>query len=143
MLSAPYRLRKRQDFAQVYAKGTRYRGQYFMVRVYRYPQSFKNNTQSHHTQPKVPLKAPLTNQSRVVNTPQIGIVVSKKVAKLAVSRNRIKRQVRAIFRQVLSQLGEGWQIIVTVSTIQESPNYGQLCNDLINLLKKAGILHGD
>lgn len=134
MLSAPYRLRKRADFAQVYAKGARYRGQYFVLRIYPHPKYLKD-------QPRA-ITADGSNP-KTATPSRIGIVISKKVAKLAVSRNRIKRQVRAIFCQVLSQLSEGLQIIVTVSTIEESPNYGQLCNDLINLLKKAGILHGD
>jgi ribonuclease P protein component len=134
VLSAPYRLRKRGDFAQVYAKGARYRGQYFVLRVYPHPKHSRANLRDITTDSSKP---------QTVTPSRIGIVISKKVAKLAVSRNRIKRQVRAIFCQVLSQLSEGLQIIVTVSTIEESPNYGQLCNDLINLLKKAGILHGD
>ncbi len=109
-----------------------------MLRVYPHPKSLKATARDMTTDCLVTLNTPQT-----LTPSRIGIVVSKKVAKLAVSRNRIKRQVRAIFRQVLSQLSEGLQIIVTVSTIEESPNYGQLCNDLTNLLKKAGILHGD
>jgi len=105
-----------------------------VLRVYPHPKHSRANLRDITTDSSKP---------QTVTPSRIGIVISKKVAKLAVSRNRIKRQVRAIFCQVLSQLSEGLQIIVTVSTIEESPNYGQLCNDLINLLKKAGILHGD
>jgi len=109
------RLRRREDFAKVYAKGDRYRGTYLSLRIL-----FDSND------PFI----------------RIGIVVSKKVSKLAVSRNRFKRQLRAIFRQLLSQLKSGLQIVVTVIATQSKPTYQQLWDDLRNLLAKAKVLHG-
>ncbi|MEE3716820.1 ribonuclease P protein component [Tumidithrix elongata RA019] len=121
MLPAQNRLRRRQDFAEVYAKGDRYSGQHLRLRVY-----------------------DLNKTSEKSGTDiQIGIVISKKVSKLAVTRNRIKRQLRAIFRQLLSQLRQGLQIVVTVSTLQGSPTFKQLWDDLITLLVKAKVLHGN
>jgi ribonuclease P protein component len=125
VLPAQNRLRRRQDFAEVYAKGDRYSGQYLRLRVYSLGSSDKE------------LGA---NPTRAT---QVGIVISKKVSKLAVNRNRIKRQLRAIFRQLLSQLRQGLQIVVTVSTLQGSPTFTQLCDDLITLLVKAKVLHGN
>jgi ribonuclease P protein component len=109
------RLRRREDFAKVYAKGDRYRGTYLNLRMF------------------IDSNDPLT---------RIGIVVSKKVSKLAVTRNRFKRQLRAIFRQLLSQLKNGLQIVVTVTTVQSKPSYQELWDDLKNLLAKAKVLHG-
>jgi ribonuclease P protein component len=110
------RLRRREDFAKVYAKGDhRYRGTYLNLRIF------------------IDSNDPLT---------RIGIVVSKKVSKLAVTRNRFKRQLRAIFRQLLSQLKNGLQIVVTVTTVQSKPSYQELWDDLKNLLAKAKVLHG-
>jgi ribonuclease P protein component len=109
------RLRRREDFAKVYAKGDRYRGTYLSLRIL-----FDSND------PFI----------------RIGIVVSKKVSKLAVTRNRFKRQLRAIFRQLLSQLKNGLQIVVTVTTVQSKPSYQELWDDLKNLLAKAKVLHG-
>lgn len=115
MLPKQYRLRQREDFAKIYAQGDRFRGSYLMIRV------FKNQDNS---------------------STKIGIVVSKKVSKLAVIRNRFKRQLRAIFRQLLSQLSNGLQIVVTVTT-QGQPSYQQICDDLQILLVKAKVLqHG-
>ena len=115
MLPNQNRLRRREDFAKVYAKGDRYRGTYLSLRIL-----FDSND------PFI----------------RIGIVVSKKVSKLAVSRNRFKRQLRAIFRQLLSQLKSGLQIVVTVIATQSKPTYQQLWDDLRNLLAKAKVLHG-
>jgi ribonuclease P protein component len=109
------RLRRREDFAKVYAKGDRYRGTYLNLRIF------------------IDSNDPLT---------RIGIVVSKKVSKLAVTRNRFKRQLRAIFRQLLSQLKNGLQIVVTVTTVQSKSSYQELWDDLKNLLAKAKVLHG-
>jgi ribonuclease P protein component len=109
------RLRRREDFAKVYAKGDRYKGKYLSIKI---------------------LITPSQEET------QIGIVVSKKVSKLAVSRNRFKRRLRAIFRQLLSQLINGLQIVVTV-TAQHQPSYQQICDDLKILLTKAKVLnHG-
>ncbi|WP_019498320.1 ribonuclease P protein component [Pseudanabaena sp. PCC 6802] len=116
MLPAKHRLRRRQDFATVYAKGDRYSGRYLRLRVY--------------------------NTTNLGFASQIGIVISKKVSKSAVIRNRIKRQLRAICRQLLSQLKQGLQIVVTVSTLDGSPSYTQLGNDLTKLLIEAQVLHG-
>jgi ribonuclease P protein component len=110
------RLRRREDFAKVYASGDRYRGNYLNLRIL------------------IDSNDPLI---------RIGIVVSKKVSKLAVTRNRFKRQLRAIFRQLLSQLKDGLQIVVTVITAQSKPSYQEICDDLKNLLARAKVLqHG-
>jgi ribonuclease P protein component len=117
VLSAQHRLRRRQDFAIVYAKGDRYSGRYLRLRIY----------------------------DRVNSdlASQIAIVISKKISKSAVIRNRIKRQLRAIFRQLLSQLKQGLQIVVTVSALPGSPSYIQLWDDLTKLLIEAQVLHGN
>lgn len=117
MLPNQNRLRRREDFAKVYAKGDRYRGKYLNLRV-------------------------LIDLSDPSNT-KIGIVVSKKFSKLAVSRNRSKRQLRAIFRQLLSQLRGGLQIVVTANTVQSTPSYQEIWDDLHKLLAKAKVLHGN
>lgn len=115
MLPSQHRLRQREDFANIYAHGDRFRGDYLMLRVL---------------------------NKRDSSCTKIGIVVSKKVSKLAVIRNRFKRQLRAIFRQLLSQLSNGLQVVVTVTT-QSQPSYQQICDDLQILLLKAKVLqHG-
>ncbi|PZO36465.1 MAG: ribonuclease P protein component [Pseudanabaena frigida] len=117
MLPNQNRLRRREDFAKVYANGDRYRGNYLNLRVL-----FDNNP---------------TLDTR------IGIVVSKKASKLAVTRNRFKRQLRAIFRQLLSQLKQGMQIVVTINTVQHRPSYQEIWDDLHKLLAKAKVLNGN
>ncbi|NUN64422.1 ribonuclease P protein component [Pseudanabaena biceps] len=115
MLPNQNRLRRREDFAKIYANGDRFRGKYLNLKI-----------------------LVVQNEPNI----KIGIVVSKKVSKLAVSRNRFKRQLRAIFRQLLSQLRGNLQIVVTVTT-QSQPSYQEICDDLMILLTKARVLqHG-
>ena len=116
MLPNQNRLRRREDFAKVYANGDRYKGSYLSLKIL-----FDNDA------------PPVT---------RIGIVVSKKVSKLAVSRNLFRRQLRAIFRQLLSQLKQGLQIVVTVIPVQSKPSYQEIWDDLNKLLTRAKVLHG-
>jgi ribonuclease P protein component len=115
VLSAPNRLRLRRDFTIVYNQGDRHHGKYLKLRVY------NTNMQA---------------QS------QLGIVVSKKVSKKAVTRNRIRRQIRAIFRGFLPQLKLGLQIVITVATVSSIPSYPELQEDLTKLLNRARVLDG-
>ncbi len=116
MLPQPNRLRHRQDFQTVYAKGKSYGGKYLRLRVYV------------SDRPDMPT--------------QLGISISKKASKKAVIRNRVKRQIRAILRQLLSQLDTGLQIVVTVPKLGELPTYLQLQTDLTSLMSKAEVFHG-
>jgi ribonuclease P protein component len=115
VLAAQNRLRRREDFARVYAKGRQYNSSHLKLRIYR------------------------TGSSDL----QVGIVVSKKVSKKAVVRNLIKRQLRAIFRICLPQLQPGLQIVVTVFIKPQEviPGYKQFEAELTKLLNRA--CHGN
>ena len=63
------------------------------------------------------------------NHPRIGIIVGKRVANLAVSRNRIRRLVRESFRVYQEKLA-GWDIVVIAR--------GN-CDTLTNLKLREGI----
>ena len=60
---------------------------------------------------------------------RLGLVVSKKVSKKAVVRNRIKRQVREAFRQRKSQLGARDYVVVAkapLATLEKSAIRAQI-----------------
>ena len=89
MLSRPFRLVAVRDFQSIYKTGQRRTSRYFLLRLAR----------SNH---------PLT---------RVAVVVSTKVSKRAVIRNRLKRQVRAVMSQVLPTLPPGWNIVITVRQV--------------------------
>ncbi len=77
------RIRKRKDFLSLYKKGKRYRGKYFNFIYFSNDYSFS----------------------------RMAVIVSKKVGN-AVKRNKIKRQMRTLFRRNKSLLKTPLDIII-------------------------------
>lgn len=122
-LPSANRLKHRNEFRAVYKKGQRYSGKYLILRTFRVASSVKGEA----TLPPT----------------QIGISISQKVSKKAVVRNRIKRQIRAIMRTLLSQLPAGWKIVVIVKPQAQECNYKDFLRELRQLLIHSEVLHGD
>ncbi len=74
---------------------------------------------------------------------QVGISISKKVSKRAVVRNRIKRQLKAIVRQLLPRLESGLRMVILVRSEALTYEYGEFLQELEQLLVNAEVLHGD
>lgn len=81
-------LRRRADFTRVHARGPRKGDALVQVRVLPHPAS-------------ISVSAPV----------RLGIIVSKKFGS-AVERNRFKRLVRAVMRELGPELRSGWDILV-------------------------------
>jgi ribonuclease P protein component len=65
-----------------------------------------------------------------------------KVSKKAVIRNRLKRQIRAVIRELLAEIQPGWRVIVVVRPNAVGCNYEHFLRELKQLLVKANIIHG-
>lgn len=73
-----------------------------------------------------------------------GLTVSKKVSKLAVTRNRIKRRLRAAVCDVLpSYAGINLDIVLIGRVASQERSYEDLRNDLRWCLRKMGINAND
>ncbi len=120
MLPKQNRLKARQDFTTVYQKGIRLNRFALGLRAYR-----------HLAQPQAlqPLR--------------VGISISTKVSKRAVVRNRIKRQLRSILRQLLPGLENGWDVVIVVYPNALECDYPEFLQQLKQLLAQTEILHGD
>lgn len=69
-----------------------------------------------------------------------GLTVSKKVSKLAVMRNRIKRRLRAVAFDVLPQYdGQNFDVVLVGRAGADARPYEDLQNDLRWCLRKMGI----
>lgn len=84
MIKRDNRFRNRNDLLKVLRKGRNVRGDGFSVRT------------------------------RPSNTPRVAVVVSKKVSKLAVTRNKIRRRIFETFRPILEAQDLGQDIVVIV-----------------------------
>lgn len=71
---------------------------------------------------------------------RFGFVVSAKVSKKAVERNKIKRQMRDIVRKGIDSIKTGFDIVIIASPLSNKVNYQIIKDDLINLLKKLKLL---
>lgn len=120
MLPPANRLRQSRDFTTVYQGGVRRSSRYLALRA-----------------------LPARNASGSNSQPtRIGIVVSQKVSKRAVERNRIKRQIRSACRQLLPSLLPGWSVVLVVRHSALECEYREILRELKQLLAEAEVLSG-
>ncbi len=75
---------------------------------------------------------------------RIGFTVTKKVSKLAVTRNRIKRRLRAAAAETVPQIAkEGCDYVLIGRHETEGRDYKQLCKDIRWCLDKMGFIKED
>ncbi len=119
-LPSKNRLKRRSDFQTVYRKGIRRSSRYFILKAF--PANSNSLTEFCDT--------------------KIGISISRKVSKKAVVRNRIKRQIRAVFRCLLPKISSPWLIVIVVKAEAKECKYEHFLRELEKLLIKAEIIHG-
>lgn len=113
MLPKPNRLKKENDFQRVFEKGKGFNESFLFLKV------FNREDQ---------------RQSR------FGFVVSIKISKKAVVRNKLKRRLREIVRSKLDQIKPGRDVVVVTQPGIETQSFPQLKQNLLQLLKEAKIL---
>lgn len=108
MLPFKNRLKKEKDFQQVFNKGRFINSDLISVR-------FLGNS---------------TDDTRV------GFIVSKKVSKKAVLRNRVKRKLREVMRANMEKIKGGFDIIITAKSIELE----EIDKTLEELLKRSNLI---
>ena len=71
---------------------------------------------------------------------KFGIVISTKVSKKAVVRNKIRRRIREVLRSNLSKIKPDYKVILVVKNTVIDKDYQELKQDLETILKKASLL---
>lgn len=138
MLPKPQRLRRSRDFSKVYRLGRKGVSAHFVVRVWEPPISNQvDQVADPAGQVEDPLLLPTQDELG-----QVGIVVSQKVSKRAVVRNRLKRQVRAIMRQFLPQLRPRLWVVINLRPGAEQCEYGDFLQELKQLFTQLEVFHG-
>jgi len=112
MLASANRLTMQGDFKQLAGKGKPFYSALITIKV------LKNNRP----------------QSR------FGIIVSTKVSKKAVVRNRLKRRLSEVIRLNLSEIKSGFDVIIMVKQALAEKKYQEIESELLQLFKKASLL---
>ncbi len=120
-----YRLRQRQDFTKVYNEGLRRSTDRMTLRALRptdtcYVEGIATNLPT-----------------------QIGVVVSLKVSKRAVIRNRIRRRIQAAMLQLWPNLAPAWKLVIIARPGLTECNYAEILQQLEQLLTEVKVLHGN
>ena len=71
--------------------------------------------------------------------PRLAVVVSTKISKKAVARNRLRRQLQEIIRLNFKKIKPGFDTVVVVKTGLIKREYLFIEKEFINLLKKIGL----
>lgn len=123
-LPKTYRLRRRQDFQQVYQKGRRRTGTHLSVTVLHRPRSLDNPA------------------AQRLDATCFGISIGKKVSKKAVVRNLIKRRIKGALRQSISQILPGKMVVITCKPSIIGCDYDEILRELKKLLLTLEVMHG-
>lgn len=110
MLPKNHRLRKNKDFERVFEKGQSRGTKWLWLKKVK-------------TEPQQPVR--------------IGIVMPSKHFKKAVTRNKLKRQIRELLRKKLSDLKSGFDVVVLGKPGLEQKTFEQKRKILGRLLKKG------
>ena len=112
MLPKENRLKKKKDFERVFKEGRGFQEDFFFLKI------VKNN----------------------LKISRFGIIVSQKVAKKAVVRNKLKRRLREILRKNLPIIKKGIDGVLIAQPGLEEKSFGELEEMIINIFQKANCL---
>jgi len=112
-LSSKNRIRKNTDFEFIFKKGQKRDSFSFYIRF-------------------------LPNKSEIT---RFGIVVSPKIFKRAVVRNRIKRRISEICRKKIEDIKKGYDIVLIIKSPALNRNIQELTEDFFKVFKKANLLN--
>ena len=121
-LSREHRLRGRFVFDRIYQKGRRIHGQWMVLRTMAAkPELLKTDPRDHN-----PLSC------------RLGVVVSSKVSKRSVERNRLRRLLHGHLSQLIANQGEGIWLLISLKPGSADTEEQLLLGECSELLAKAG-----
>jgi len=113
MLTRKKRLRKKKEFEEIFKKGKGFKQDFLVLKV---------------------LKGKLKEA-------RFGFVVSQKVSKKAVLRNKVKRRLRAIIKEKEKDFKKGLEMVIIALPGTEKKDFWEIKKVLERLLKRAKVLN--
>lgn len=145
-LPRAHRLTHRRDFSAVYRQGNRFSSPNLMLRTLPIAASPLQAKLERSRSSDDPTHSTNGDDETAAAPPiptRIGIVVSQKVDKRAVVRNRIRRRLQAAFMRVRSQIQPGWLLVVGVRPQAVQCEYEEFLQELEQLLADAEVFNGN
>ena len=140
-LPSSLRLKRRQDFDRIYRQGQRISGQYFLVRSLQASSSPASGTAQTLAAPRAAQRERGIFDLGTAAS-KVGVVVSLKVSKRAVVRNRIRRQVQAAIAGLIPRFAGDWLLLISARPAAVECDYWQFLQELEKLLTRAKVIHG-
>jgi len=112
MLKKQFRLRKQKDFEEVFKRGAYFSEKFLVVKI-------KENSMS---------------------ISRFGFIVSNKISKKSVKRNRIKRVLRESVRLLQKNVIPGFDVVFISKKDIVNRNFKEMSSSVEKLLKKSGLL---
>jgi len=109
MLSKVFRLKKKKDFEKIARSGKTVNSDFLVLKV----------------------------ASNDIKETRVGFVCSKKISKKAITRNRIKRQLREVVKKNLPDLKQGYDIVLFSKTGILNKDFFEIKADAEKAFKKA------
>jgi ribonuclease P protein component len=72
--------------------------------------------------------------------PRVGIVVSKKISKKAVVRNKVRRRLQAAVKAEMIKIKKGADMILLALPGIEAKNFQEIAEEITRLFKKAKLI---
>ena len=112
MLAKKYKIAKKKDFERIFKQGKYYHQDFIGFKIN------KNN----------------------LEFSRFGFIVSLKISKKAVVRNKIRRQLNEIIRLKLKEIKSGFDIVILTQPEIIGKSYQDIEKNLVDLLKRAKVL---
>ncbi len=112
MLSKKNRLRKNKDFIKILSKGRRINEQALLLII------LKND----------------------LKETRVGLIISKKISKKAVVRNKIKRRIYNLIRKKLSEIKSGFDLLIITKPEIKEKKFFEINEIIDRVLKKGGVI---
>lgn len=112
MLPRENRLKRKKDFKKVFQKGKSVKGNFLLLK----------------------------KTENELGVSRFGFIVSSKVFKKAVERNKLKRRLRHIVREFLPEIKEGVDGVFVALSSVKGKNFEEIKKEVEKILKKSKLL---
>ena len=140
MLKKQNRITENKDYLNIFKTVRPMHTEHFAFRIAKRNPNFKtlNPKQIPNSNVKNSENLQPTNYNL---TPRFGFVISNKIDKRATRRNALKRRIRAVIEENLSQIPEGIDLVVQIKKPFDYPyDYVYIRQEMLSGLRKTGVI---